>query len=161
VTDHQLCGEPVENARWVAEERSQELLRSWLSPDQRRQYDVRGSFEVVGCDTGKRHQISKGTIYNIQELDELGRPSWAWCLSRDGMPTGDLNLAQKIALENFENRALAFANRGTATVWRQVESPSSYRDGLRRLTAGLIRMRIRHWRESLWVKICLSDTAHH
>ena len=161
MTDHRLRGEPVGNARWAAEERSQELLRSWLSPDQRRQYAVCGSFEVVGCDTGKRYQINKGTIYNIQELDELGRPSWAWCLSRDDMPTGDVNLAQKIALENFENRALAIANRGTATVWHQVESPSSYRDGLRRLTAGLIRIRIRHWREEPPVKICLSGVAHH
>jgi hypothetical protein len=138
VADHPLRGEPVGNARRAAQERSQELLRSWLSPDQRRQYDVCGSFEVVGCDTGKRYQISRSTIYNIEELDELGRPSWALWLSRDDMPTGDLNLAQKIALENFENRALAVANRGTATVWRQVESPSSYRDGFRRLTAGLI-----------------------
>jgi hypothetical protein len=77
VTDHRLRGEPVGNARWAAEERSQELLRSWLSPDQRRQYAVCGSFEVVGCDTGKRYQISKGTITTFRSwtnsADRLGR----------------------------------------------------------------------------------------
>jgi hypothetical protein len=43
-----------------AEERAQELLRSWLSPDQRRQYEELKSFDVVGGETGKRYRIHKG-----------------------------------------------------------------------------------------------------
>jgi hypothetical protein len=57
-------GAPARNAneRLAADVRGQELLRSWLSPEQRRQYDQRGSFEVVGSDTGKRYRICKGDI---------------------------------------------------------------------------------------------------
>jgi hypothetical protein len=79
----------VGNDYWAAEQRSQQLLRAWLLPYQR--HDARGVFEVVGCDTGKRYRINRGTIFNIQELDEFGKPAWAWCLNREDLPAGDLN----------------------------------------------------------------------
>ena len=61
-----------DNERLAAEVRGQELLRSWLSREQRGQYDRQGSFEVVGSNTGKRYRICKGDIFNVQELDDHG-----------------------------------------------------------------------------------------
>jgi hypothetical protein len=110
---------------WAAEERAQELLRSWLSPDQREQYVARACFEVVGSDTGKRYRICKGRVFNIQELDALGVQVCAWCFTADGVATGDVNLAQKIALETFESKVLAIANRSEGCVWPQADRPSA------------------------------------
>jgi len=56
----------------TCEARGLRLLREWLSPCQREQFDAQGYFDVI---------------------------------------TGDVMLAQKIALETFERRALAVANR--------------------------------------------------
>jgi hypothetical protein len=106
------------NYGW-AEKRAQELLYSWLSLGQREQYDARGFFEVVGSDTGKRYRIYRGHVFNIQELDADGEEAFAWCLTLHEFATGDVNLAQKIALETFERKALAIANRSSKSTWRQ------------------------------------------
>jgi hypothetical protein len=90
--------------------------------EQRRQYDERGSFEVIGGDTGKRYRICKGDVFNIQELDDRGNEIGALCVTADGVATGDINLAQKIALETFENKALAIANRTRGVVWPTEQS---------------------------------------
>lgn len=37
----------------TSEARGLRLMRDWLSPDQREQFDGSGCFEVVGCDSGK------------------------------------------------------------------------------------------------------------
>ena len=95
----------------TAEMRAQALLRSWLSPEQRTQYDVRGYFEVRGSDSGKRYRICRGVVFNVQELDSFGLVANWWCFAPDGVAVGDVNLAQKIALEKFETEALAIANR--------------------------------------------------
>jgi hypothetical protein len=113
--------------RWAAEYRAQQLLRSWLSPEQREQYDEHASFEVVGCDTGRRYRISKGDVFNIEELDEQGGQVCTMCVTADGIPTGDVNLAQKIALETFESRVLAVANRTRGTVWPTEQSSTRQR----------------------------------
>ena len=110
-----------------ADERSQQLLRSWLSPEQRAQYDISGHFFVVGSDTGKRYRISRGRFFNIQELGPDGRAYSMWCFAPEGVATGDVNLAQKIALENFENRALRVANRSSASTWYSVQRYSESR----------------------------------
>jgi hypothetical protein len=62
----------ADNVHPQAEERAQELLRSWLSPYQLKQYDVRGHFEVVGCDSGKRYRIRKGAFSTSRSLMPLG-----------------------------------------------------------------------------------------
>jgi hypothetical protein len=113
------------------DERSQQLLRSWLSPEQRAQYDISGHFFVVGSDAGKRYRISRGRIFNIQELDPDGREYCTWCFAPEGVPTGDVNLAQKIALENFETKALRIANQSSASTWHSVERPSEPRSWMR------------------------------
>jgi len=92
------------------EARSQTLLREWLSPDQRAQYDAHHYFDVTGGDSGNRYRIYHGTGTNIHELDDSGRPKTGWCfVPRDCFATGDVMLAQKIALEANESAALAIA----------------------------------------------------
>jgi hypothetical protein len=94
-----------------SEERGQDLLRQWLSPEQAEQYDKYKRFEVVGCDTGTRYRILRGKIMNIVELASNGRVRRRWCFAPEGaLATGDVMLAQKIALETFELNALAIAN---------------------------------------------------
>ena len=88
------------------------LLREWLSPQQRAQFDAEGYFDVVGCDTGKRYRIHHGTSMNVHEMDDAGHSKSGWCVvpSRR-LAAGDVMLAQKIALETRENSVLAVANR--------------------------------------------------
>jgi hypothetical protein len=109
---------------WEAEERAQQLLRSWLSADQLAQYDAREHFEVVGCDTGNRYRICRGKVFNVHELDARGLEVRSWCFTVEGVVTGDINLAQKIALETFEKKALAIANRGPQA-WRAASRTSA------------------------------------
>jgi hypothetical protein len=94
-----------------SEERSQYLLRQWLSPDQAEQYDIYRRFDVVGSNTGTRYRIRRGTTMNIEELAADGHVARRWCFAPEGaFATGDVMLAQKIALETFELEALAIAN---------------------------------------------------
>src|ERR1700704_7183274 len=96
---------------WEREARGLELLKAWLSPEQFAQYDANSYFEVTGCHSGKRYRISHGTSMNIHELDGAGRPRVGWCFAPKGhLVAGDVMLAQKIALETDERRALAVAN---------------------------------------------------
>jgi hypothetical protein len=109
------CGrvdrEERRRAHLRSEERSQDLLRQWLSPDQVEQYDKTQRFEVVGSDTGRRYRICHGTAMNIEELAASGHIARRWCFGPEGAPaTGDVMLAQKVALETFELNALAIAN---------------------------------------------------
>jgi hypothetical protein len=99
----------AENTR---EARALRLLKDWLTPAQRTDFEALGYFEVVGCDTGKRYRIYRGRMTNVYEIDELGRLSEGWCFIPFGfLAAGDVMLAQKIALETSESAALAVANR--------------------------------------------------
>jgi hypothetical protein len=63
-------------------------------------------------------------MMNIDELDSVGRKTCEWCFLPEGnLVAGDCMLAQKIALETFESRALAIANRSSRTTWHQIEQP--------------------------------------
>ena len=94
------------------EARGLRLLRDWLSPCQREQFNAQGHFDVIGCDSGKKYRIHCGTAMNVHEIDEAGRVRLGLCFAPKGsLVTGDVMLAQKIALETFERRALAVANR--------------------------------------------------
>jgi hypothetical protein len=78
---------------------------------QARQWDAREEFEVIGCDTGTHYRITRGTMMNIHELDRTGKTVAQWCFAPEGkLATGDVLLAQKIALETMEHRALRLAN---------------------------------------------------
>lgn len=88
------------------------LLREWLSPAQRAQYDAHKSFEVIGGDTGARYLIMPAGAYNIARLDAGGVGLDRLCFMPEGdLAAGDVLLAQKIALESDERAALAVANR--------------------------------------------------
>lgn len=97
----------------TSEARGLRLMRDWLSPDQREQFDGSGHFEVVGCDSGKRYRIYYGIVPpNVYEIDGAGRPKMGLCFMPLGrLVTGDVILAQKIALETDEHSALKVANR--------------------------------------------------
>jgi hypothetical protein len=98
-----------------AEERALALLLSWLSPEQACQYKSRQHFEVIGSDTGTRYRIRHGQMANIDQLDSAGKRVCKWCFVPAGsLATGDCMLAQKIALETFETKALAISNRLSA-----------------------------------------------
>jgi hypothetical protein len=106
----ELCsrhfGENTRDARGLR------LLREWLSPVQREQFDAKGHFDVIGSDTGRRYRIHYGSAMNVHELDEAGRLKMGWCfLPKGSLAAGDVMLAQKIALETFESGALAVAQK--------------------------------------------------
>jgi hypothetical protein len=92
--------------------RAKRLLREWLSPEQRRQFEAEGRFEVTGGQTDKRYRIFSGSCANVYELDSMGEPVMGLCFVPAGsLAAGDVMLAQKIALETSEAEALARANR--------------------------------------------------
>jgi hypothetical protein len=92
------------------EHRAEHLLREWLTPGQADQYGAFRSFEVVGCDTGKRYRIYRARVMNIAELDAVGEVARQWCVVPEGaLPVEDIMLAQKIALEGREADTLAIA----------------------------------------------------
>ena len=95
-----------------SELRGHQLLREWLSPRQLEQFERNDFFEVTGSHTGKKYLIRRGAGMNVCELDAAGLPQSGWCFV-PGVPlvTGDVMLAQKIALETDERAALAVANR--------------------------------------------------
>ena len=94
------------------EERGVNLLREWLSPEQRALFDAKRYFDVIGCDNGKRYRIHYGETTNVHEIGDDDLPSVGWCFMPVGsLVAGDVMLAQKIALETYEYGALAVANR--------------------------------------------------
>ena len=94
------------------EARGIKLLREWLTPEQRAQFDADRYFDVIGCDSGKRYRIRYGSATNVHEIDSEGRSTNGWCFVPSGnLVVGDVMLAQKIALETNEFGALAVANR--------------------------------------------------
>lgn len=96
------------------EERGVNLLREWLSPKQRAQFDAKRYFDVIGCDSRKRYRIHYGHTTNVHEMGHDDLPSVGWCFGPQGqLVVGDVMLAQKIALETYEYSALAVANRFT------------------------------------------------
>jgi hypothetical protein len=98
----------------IKELRGRKLLREWLSPQQRAQYDENNYFDATGCHTGKKYRISHGTGMNVCELDDAGRPQVGRCfIPDDYLVAGDVMLAQKIALETDELGALAVAKNFT------------------------------------------------
>jgi hypothetical protein len=96
----------------VAEKRAMALLRSWLTPEQDKQWATRREFGVISCDTGTRYRITYAAVMNIHQLDPAGRTVAQWCFAPVGdLAPGDILLAQKIALETMEREALALGNR--------------------------------------------------
>ena len=69
---------------------------------------LRSPAAIAESDTGS----ATGTSMNIYELDGAGRPRVGLCFVPKGyLVAGDVMLAQKIALETDERRALMVANK--------------------------------------------------
>jgi hypothetical protein len=95
-----------------AEQKAHALLHIWLSPEQAQQYRSQKHFDVIGSDTGTRYRIRHGRMVNIDQLDPAGNRVRVLCVVPEGnLAASDCMLAQKIALETFETKALAIANR--------------------------------------------------
>ncbi|UPK40923.1 hypothetical protein IVB18_49245 (plasmid) [Bradyrhizobium sp. 186] len=95
-----------------SEARARGLLREWLSPNQRAQFDAYGYFEVTGSHTGRRYRIYQGCMSNVLELDGKMEPKIGWCFVPErALAAGDVMLAQKIALETDEAAVLAVAKQ--------------------------------------------------
>jgi hypothetical protein len=108
------CGSEWEWPCPESEARGLKLLKEWLSPLQRTTYESLRYFDVVGCDSGKIYRIHHGMQGNVEQLDATGQPVFGWCFAPvNTFVIGDVMLAQKIALETYECRALRVANRLT------------------------------------------------
>jgi hypothetical protein len=95
-----------------ADRRGFALLTRNLSAAQRAQFAAQNCFDVIGGDSGKRYQIRSGATMNVVEFDATGKMGATLCFYPSGdLPRSDIMLAQKIALELFENDALQIANR--------------------------------------------------
>ena len=95
-----------------AYQRGLRLLLENLSPRQREDLKRRCYFDVVGGKTGRRYRICWGRQMNVSELDDQSRRVCMWCFQPAGnLVVGDVLMAQKLALELFEDEALASANR--------------------------------------------------
>jgi pimeloyl-ACP methyl ester carboxylesterase len=71
----------------VRDARGITLLRAWLSPMQRAQFDASKSFDVVGCDSGRRYRILYGRVTNVHEIDDAGQPVMGWCFAPSEHPS--------------------------------------------------------------------------
>jgi uncharacterized protein YjhX (UPF0386 family) len=102
---------PWRARRSAAEERGIQLLKRNLSPTQLKQYESHKYFDVIGGTTGQPYRIRHGCLRNVDLVDKDGRPSRTLCFTPEGhLTTGDVMLAQKLALELFESEALMVAN---------------------------------------------------
>ena len=87
------------------------LLMQNLSQVQRQQFLRHGYFDVIGSDTGARYRIRTGRSLNVAQLNTSGGCVCLLCFEPHGvLPSGDVMLAQKIALELFESEAISVAN---------------------------------------------------
>lgn len=97
--------------RTAADVRALELLREHLTPEQQKRFEAYGCFDVIGSSSHKRYRIRIGTVFNVDEYGADGQYSRSWCFGPVGsLPIGDVLLAQKLSLENFEVEALSVAN---------------------------------------------------
>jgi hypothetical protein len=139
-----------QSAAAVREARGMTLLNEWLFPEQKAQFALFRYFDVVGSPTGKKYRISLGRGTNVQEVDETGRPLMGWCFVPSGdLVPGDIVLAQKVALETDECRALAVANRFPVHVPCQVATygRDALRSGLKLLHGKAVEMQLRQLRQ--------------
>lgn len=98
--------------RDAAEARGEKLLREWLSPQQLAQYEGNRYFDVIGSSSKRRYRITQGRSFNVLLLDADDGIEEEICFMPVGnLVTGDIMLAQKVALETDEPAAIEVANR--------------------------------------------------
>jgi len=94
-----------------ARRKGEQLLLANLTPAQRRQFETCRYFDAVGSATGQQYRIFEGRYQNVFELRD-GRRGQGRCFMPAGnLVAGDCMLAQKIAIENYEDEVLRTAVR--------------------------------------------------
>jgi len=69
-------------AQNTKEGRGLRLMRGWLSPFQREQFDKSGYFDVMGCRTGRKYRIYHNDLPpNVFEIDDDGRRRMGLCFA--------------------------------------------------------------------------------
>jgi hypothetical protein len=76
-----ILREHYKAAEGLREARGTKLLRVWLSPDQRAQFDASKTFEVVGANSGKRYRIVTARAITSTNSMMPGAASWVGVLS--------------------------------------------------------------------------------
>jgi hypothetical protein len=110
VSNNQRAYEEYERAMTAARERSFSLLKEWLSPKQRADFEEYRMFCVIGERTGRRYVITSSYSNNVWRMDESGKPDAQLCFGPRKVHLGDILLAQKLTLETDEEEALGVAN---------------------------------------------------
>jgi hypothetical protein len=62
-----------------AEQKSIDLLKSWLTKKQNQDFDKHGYFHVIGSTTSKRYRIERRTTFNVRELNNQYRVVRSLC----------------------------------------------------------------------------------
>lgn len=113
-----------------AREKGLALLQESLTPFQKAQYEAHKYFDVTGGKSGKTYRIHHGRQMNIHEMDAKGNAVQGWCfLPQGGLVAGDVMLAQKNALELYEDKALKIANKfAVSGIPRAADQPITQAD---------------------------------
>ena len=93
-------------ARVPAAQKAEALIRAWLSPEQLREYEKTKRLEVTGS-AGGRYLITPAYIREMNTGQHICFVPENWSV----LPTADIMLARKVALENDEAGALKVAYR--------------------------------------------------
>ena len=93
-------------ARLPPAQRAEALIREWLSPAQLREYEKTKRFEVTGS-AGGRYLITPSYIRDLNTGEHICFVPENWSV----LPTADIMLARKVALENDEASARKVAYR--------------------------------------------------
>jgi hypothetical protein len=95
----------------MANEKAKKLLVEHLSPQQQKTYDEKRYFDVdIEGRTYRIHHGSHGNVRLLGTGEKTGKEVTKYCIQPDGVPVGDVLLAQKLLLEADEKEFLRIAN---------------------------------------------------
>ena len=94
-----------------ARRKGEQLLLANLKPAQRHQFETYRYFDAVGSATGKQYRIFEGRYQNVFEIRDGRRGQGRCFMPKGDLVAGDCMLAQKIAIENYEDEVLKTAVR--------------------------------------------------
>ncbi len=101
----------TEKKEKVREVRARRLLKEVLTPEQDKQLEEKGFFELVSVNSGQRYRINKGRSRNINKLDAQGNVIGFVCFHpRENVHNYDTMAVQKLMLENDEEEVRKVAN---------------------------------------------------
>lgn len=116
----------------LAEKRAKKLLRKNLTRDQRRDLRKGGYFRVIGGSTGRMYEVHEGRQMNVYELSSDGGMAKGLCfVPQGGLCVSDVMLAQKTALELYEEEALQVADVFCSNAYVPFRARPSVWDALR------------------------------